>query len=92
VLVVYVGLSWGMIAAAGTLGDALGLPDWFPRLALGLLIVGAPIVLATAFVQQGGPGGASEGSTKSDARPTSAPGPSPPAQMSTAHVLAWRSS
>ena len=54
VLGIYVVASWAVLGGVGTLGDALGLPDWFPRLALGLLIVGLPIVLATAFVQEGG--------------------------------------
>ncbi len=56
VLGIYLLASWAIIGGVGTLGDALGLPDWFPRLALGLLIVGLPIVLATAFVQEGAPG------------------------------------
>ena len=56
VLGIYVFASWAVLGGVDTLGDALGLPDWFPRLALGLLIVGLPIVLATAFVQEGGRG------------------------------------
>ena len=56
VLGIYVVASWAVLGGVGTLGDALGLPDWFPRLALGLLVVGLPIVLATAFVQEGRPG------------------------------------
>jgi tetratricopeptide (TPR) repeat protein len=35
------------------LTEGLGLPDWFPGLALVLFIVGLPIVLATAFLQEG---------------------------------------
>jgi hypothetical protein len=38
--------------------QGLGLPDWFPALAVVLLLVGLPIVLATTFVQEalgGGP-------------------------------------
>ncbi len=33
--------------------SGLGLPEWFPPLAILLFIVGLPIVLATAFVQEG---------------------------------------
>ena len=44
-----------MLSVVDTLGGALNLPDWFPSVALALLIVGLPIVLATAFVQEGGP-------------------------------------
>jgi TolB-like protein/tetratricopeptide (TPR) repeat protein len=56
VLGIYLLASWAVIGGVGTLGDALDLPDWFPRLALGLLIVGLPTVLATAFMQEGAPG------------------------------------
>jgi tetratricopeptide (TPR) repeat protein len=40
------------------LTDGLGLPGWVPPLALALIIVGLPMVVATAVVQEGGPGGA----------------------------------
>jgi tetratricopeptide (TPR) repeat protein len=35
--------------------DGFGLPDWVPPFALVLFIIGLPVVLATAFVQEGGP-------------------------------------
>jgi TolB-like protein len=53
VLGIYVVASWAVLQVADTFASALGLPDWFPPLALGLLVVGLPIVLATAFVQEG---------------------------------------
>lgn len=53
VLVIYLGASWLVLQAVDTLAGALSLPDWAPPLALFLLIVGFPIVLATAFVQEG---------------------------------------
>lgn len=53
VLGIYLLASWPVLGGVGTLADALGLPEWFPRLAVGLLVVGLPIVLATAFVQEG---------------------------------------
>ena len=56
VLGIYVMASWGVLGGIGTLGDVLPLPEWFMPLALGLLGVGLPIVLATAVVQKGGPG------------------------------------
>ena len=55
VLGIYVVASWAVLGGIGTLGDVLGLPDWFSPLALAVLLVGLPIVLATAFVQEGGP-------------------------------------
>ena len=56
VLGIYVVASWAVLGGIGTLGDVLALPEWFSPLALALLIVGLPIVLATTFVQEGGPG------------------------------------
>ena len=55
VLGIYLVASWAVLGGVGTLMDTLNLPEWFPPLALALLIVGLPIVLATAFVQQSGP-------------------------------------
>ena len=55
VLGIYVVASAAVLGGVGTLGDVLVLPEWFSPLAFALLIVGPPIVLATAFVQEGGP-------------------------------------
>jgi len=57
VLLIYVGASWAVLQVVDTLAGALQLPDWLEPVAMVLLIVGLPIVLATAFVQEGGPGG-----------------------------------
>ena len=53
VLGIYVVGGWIAFQVAQTLTEGLGLPDWFPGLALGLLIVLLPVVLATAFVREG---------------------------------------
>ncbi|MCK5410596.1 MAG: hypothetical protein KAJ67_00805, partial [Gemmatimonadetes bacterium] len=53
VLGIYLIGSWLVLQVVDTLAGALNLPDWAPALALFLLIVGLPIVLATAFVQVG---------------------------------------
>ncbi|HSM35452.1 MAG TPA: hypothetical protein VK837_03560 [Longimicrobiales bacterium] len=53
VLAIYAATSWVAIEVADVLTDRLGLPDWFPGFAVALLVVGLPIVLATAFVQEG---------------------------------------
>jgi serine/threonine-protein kinase len=55
VLAVYLIGAWLAFEIIQTLTEGLGLPGWFPALALILFIVGLPIVLATAIVQQGGP-------------------------------------
>ena len=69
---IYVVASWAVLSVVDTLGGALNLPDWFPAFALALLIVGLPIVLATAFVQEGGPGRGARDAELADA-PTDAP-------------------
>jgi TolB-like protein/Flp pilus assembly protein TadD len=62
VLGIYVVGGWIAFQVAQTLTEGLGLPAWFPGLALGLLIVLLPVVLATAFVREGvgGPRAAGE--------------------------------
>jgi eukaryotic-like serine/threonine-protein kinase len=57
VLGVYVLASWLVYQVIGTLYETLGLPDWVPAAAVVLFLIGLPIVLATAFVQEGAPGG-----------------------------------
>ena len=56
VLGIYLLASWAVLGGVDTLGGALVLPEWFQPLALALLIIGLPFVLATAFVQEGGQG------------------------------------
>ncbi len=53
VLLIYAGASWLVFEIVQTLTEGLGLPVWFPAFALVILLVGLPIVLATAFVQGG---------------------------------------
>ena len=53
VLGIYLAASWGVLQVVDTVVDTAGLPDWLPGLALILLLVGLPVVLATAIVQEG---------------------------------------
>ncbi len=53
VLGMYLGASWMMLQVVDVIGNNFGLPDWVAPAALMLLLVGLPIVLATAFVQKG---------------------------------------
>lgn len=62
VLGIYLMGSWLVLQVVDILSDNMGLPDWVFPFALVLLLIGLPIVLATAFVQEGLPG-------KSDDRP-----------------------
>lgn len=47
--------SWAVYQVVLGVYEGVGLPDWVPTTAILLLLVGLPIVLATAFVQEGGP-------------------------------------
>ncbi|MDH3735228.1 MAG: hypothetical protein OEU54_16985, partial [Gemmatimonadota bacterium] len=53
VLAIYLGASWLVLQVVDTMAGALSLPDWSASFALFALIIGLPIVLATAFVQEG---------------------------------------
>ena len=55
VLAIYLVGSWIGYQVILGVGDGVGLPDWVPAFAIILFIIGLPIVLATAFVQEGGP-------------------------------------
>lgn len=54
---VYLAASWAALQVVDTLAGFVALPEWLPMLALTLIVVGLPVVLATAVVQRrvGGP-------------------------------------
>lgn len=69
VLGIYLAAAWIALEVTSTLTESFDLPGWFPAFALGLLVLGLPIVLATAFVQEGmGPSDSEE--TWADDAPT----------------------
>ncbi|MEN8374196.1 MAG: hypothetical protein ABFS34_01975 [Gemmatimonadota bacterium] len=51
VLAIYLAAGWVALEAIDVLTSVLRLPDWFPAVGLGMLVVGLPIVLATAIAQ-----------------------------------------
>ena len=53
VLAIYVVGGWICYSVIQGLTEGLDLPSWFPALALVLFIAGLPVVLATAFLQEG---------------------------------------
>lgn len=57
VLSIYLMGSWGALQVVEGVTVNAGLPDWVPPFALVLLVIGLPLVLATAFVQEGMGGG-----------------------------------
>jgi eukaryotic-like serine/threonine-protein kinase len=55
VLGIYLAAAWGVLQFVEFLTRVVGLPDWVTPLALVLCAVGLPVVLGTAFVQEGHP-------------------------------------
>jgi len=101
VLGIYVAGSWMALQVVNEVVDSVALPDWISGAAVVLLIVGFPIVLATAFVQEGvGAGRAAEapvpatGDGPSVAEPSrevgAAPAASPRPSGRSHRVLTWR--
>lgn len=90
VLGIYLAGSWGALQVVETLTENLGLPEWFPAFALGLLVIGLPVVIATAFVQVGVGSAPREGpvpgSGAREAGPTASGGVAPPVQR----LFTWR--
>ena len=55
VLLIYIGGGWLVFEVVQTVTEGLGLPQWFPAFAALLLLIGLPVVVATAFVRDGEP-------------------------------------
>jgi TolB-like protein/Tfp pilus assembly protein PilF len=55
VLLIYIGAGWVVFEIVQTVTEGLRLPQWFPVFAALLLLIGLPVVLATAFVREGEP-------------------------------------
>lgn len=92
VLLIYLVGSWGVLQAVQGVTEVSGLPDWVPPGALILLMIGLPVVLATAFVQEGVGGNAQPSPADADAttaHATFARGPTP-ALARAAPFLTWR--
>jgi len=53
VLSIYLVGSWVVLQVVETLTESAGLPDWVPPFAVVLLLLGLPVVMATAFIQEG---------------------------------------
>jgi len=88
VLGIYLVGAWVAFQGIEALVSGLGLPEWVPGLTVAILIAGLPIVLATAFVQEG----IGAGEAPSEALATSeAEEAATPAEAGGLHlVLTWR--
>jgi TolB-like protein len=88
VLGIYLAAGWGALEAVDLLSANVGLPEWFPAFAFGLLVLGLPVVLATAFVQEA-PAPADDAPDPSD--PAGDQGPGLPRRVTgAARFLTWR--
>jgi tetratricopeptide (TPR) repeat protein len=83
VLGVFLAASWGVLQVVEVVTESVGLPDWTLGMAFVLLILGLPVVLATAFIQEGIPG------ASGTSRVSSAPNAAAEASA-TASLLTWR--
>jgi TolB-like protein len=65
IISIYGAVSWISLQVVQTIVESANLPSWLPALALVLLLIGLPIVVATGFVQEGAPrlGGNGDGSS-----------------------------
>ena len=98
VLAVYVGVSWAVLQVVDVLTQNMGLPTWVFPFALVLLLIGLPMMLATAIIQ--GRGGTSEADRAESAleAPVQAPAESPPAShapelpLDKRHLFTWKNS
>ena len=55
ILGIYLAASWIVLQVIQLTAESLTLPDWIMPLGYVLLLLGLPVVLATGFVQKGGP-------------------------------------
>jgi eukaryotic-like serine/threonine-protein kinase len=107
VLGVYLVGSWFAYQVVLGLHDGLGLPGWVPAMAVVLFVIGLPVVLATAIVQEGPPlrgeristpdatpGAAAQGSAEPSEPTVREPAETPPSAPapSTLGFLTWRRS
>lgn len=92
VLAIYLGGSWLVLQVVDTMAGALSLPDWSASFALFALVIGLPIVLATAFVQEGVTkrNAAAEQDDVERAQTASSEAPSEPESTPGRHLLSWK--
>jgi tetratricopeptide (TPR) repeat protein len=87
VLALYAGASWLVLQVVDVVKDNLGLPDWVFPFAMLLLLIGLPIIVATAVVQgrhAAGARGQAEDSGVSAAAPAAA------GSRSSRRLFTWR--
>jgi tetratricopeptide (TPR) repeat protein len=81
---IYVVGSWIALQVVDVLKDNMGLPDWVFPFAVVLLILGLPVVLATAVIQERLPGQGSDAMRSPSVRPARSGGVPEPGEYSRA--------
>ncbi|MDX1393445.1 MAG: tetratricopeptide repeat protein [Gemmatimonadota bacterium] len=90
VLGIYLAGSWVALQVVEQLAEAAALPDWVRPFSLALLVLGFPIVMATAFVQEGLSTKAQEAPKQSLADVGEVPPPPAPDPVGHQRLLTWR--
>ena len=88
VLGVYLVGSWIALQVVDVLANNFGLPEWFPAFALALLVIGLPIVLATAMAQ--GLPSRSDAEGEADSESGAGAPAAPVSGSAAANLLTWR--
>ena len=89
VLAVYLGVSWVALQVVDLLKQNMGLPDWVFPFALVLLVIGLPIILATAMLH-GRPGATSDAASDSTDGAPGTPATQSEAELSPRKLFTWR--
>jgi len=88
VLGIYAVGAWVALQVVDVLGQNFGLPEWFPAFALALIVIGLPIVLATAVVQEGTHGPEASGEPVGGGQES--PSATPPVRSSDSTIFTWK--
>jgi tetratricopeptide (TPR) repeat protein len=93
VIAVYVGVSWVVLQVVDVLTQNMGLPTWVFPFALVLLLIGLPVMLATAIIQGSSGaaampagGGGDESRPPAESPPPSEPDPG----LDTRRLFTWK--
>jgi len=90
VLAVYLGVSWVALQVVDLLKQNMGLPDWVFPFAIVLLVIGLPVILATAMLQ-GRPGAAADVAPAQATTATeSRPAPAADVDLTPRNLFTWR--
>ncbi len=90
VLGIYAVASWVVLQVVDVIGANFGLPEWAAPAALVLLLLGLPVVLATAFVQEGVTTKAPEAEPQSPADVAEVTPPPAPEATGRHRLFTWR--